>query len=477
MQENSLERRKISFSFSRLLESPEKAFLALALLFGLLFLIALPPFQVPDEPAHLFRAYQLSDGKIIADKKPDVAPGEKGYSVGGLLPLSVINTTNIWCDRIPFKPSQKVKGQQFSKTLAMPLERDKTGFATFMSSIYSPIPYIPQIIGITFGKLFNLPPVWLAYLGRFSNLIITTFITFFSIKIISGYKWLFFLLALTPMALSQRASLSADALVNSVAFLLIATIANCAFNTKKEKVSPTDIAIIVVSGILISLSKQAYFPLVFLFFLIPQDKFSDRKQYWITCLITITSSLFAWVLWSASLKGIGLPTNPFVDASVERQTQFLITHPFTIISTSWNSLQDVKHVLDEFIGYLGWLDTKIPTITLISYQYILVLVALVSSQPNFVISSVDKWKTFLVFAATVFLVYLSQYLIWSPVGAMEVQGVQGRYLIPASPLFFFLFYNRRFSFKISENSFRRLVVYYSIFALLSSLIAVIARYY
>ncbi|MER3433396.1 MAG: hypothetical protein C4288_08190 [Leptolyngbya sp. ERB_1_1] len=52
-------------SLHRFIKSPERAFLILSLIFGMMFIIALAPFQSPDEPAHFYRAYQLSEGKII----------------------------------------------------------------------------------------------------------------------------------------------------------------------------------------------------------------------------------------------------------------------------------------------------------------------------------------------------------------------------------------------------------------------------
>ena len=60
---------------------PERIFIFVGLLFGLLFLIVTPPFQAPDEPAHFFRAYEISDLGIIAERQGD--------SVGDFLPQSL----------------------------------------------------------------------------------------------------------------------------------------------------------------------------------------------------------------------------------------------------------------------------------------------------------------------------------------------------------------------------------------------------
>ena len=459
---------------NELFKGSEGVFLTLSLIIGLMFLIVLPPLQAPDENAHFFRAYQLTNGKIIADVLTEI---KTDYRAGGALPSSVTKTATIWSNRIAAHPTEKVKKEQFLETWAMPLEAEKTTRAVFNSAPYSPIPYIPQIIGIAFGKLFNLPPLWLIYLGRFANLVIATLITFVSIKVLPIYKWVFFLLALTPMALSQRASLSADAVLNGVSFLLIATIINCTFNSKKVKVSAKDVALISLGSILVSLSKIVYLPFVLLFLLIPKHKFNTRRSYWLSFLFLILSNVSICFLWNLSVKHLGLPVFSIAGASIKGQVEYLYSHPLMIFSIAWNTLQNIRFILDSFIGILGFLDTPIPTITMLSYQVILVLVALVSNQADIVVSRSNKLTVFFVLGATVTLIYLIMYLLWTAVGGTEVLGVQGRYFIPTSPLFFLLLYNQRFSFDISEKSFQRLIIYYSVFALLSSLIAMIARYY
>ena len=50
--------------FFYLFLTPEKAYLFLGLIFGILFLMITPPFQVPDEPQHFYRAFHVSEGNI-----------------------------------------------------------------------------------------------------------------------------------------------------------------------------------------------------------------------------------------------------------------------------------------------------------------------------------------------------------------------------------------------------------------------------
>ena len=52
--------------------SPVKFFVYCALIFGIIFLILIPPFQSPDEDSHFKRAYVVSYGKLYPSSKDGV---------------------------------------------------------------------------------------------------------------------------------------------------------------------------------------------------------------------------------------------------------------------------------------------------------------------------------------------------------------------------------------------------------------------
>jgi hypothetical protein len=56
----------------------------IALLIGFLYLLITPPFQVPDEPNHFFRCYQISEGHLLPERLES--------QVGGEIPRSLIDT-------------------------------------------------------------------------------------------------------------------------------------------------------------------------------------------------------------------------------------------------------------------------------------------------------------------------------------------------------------------------------------------------
>lgn len=463
--------QNFKFSWNKVFKTPEKVFISIGLIFGILFLMIVPPFQVPDEPAHFFRAYQISEGKIVAERR-----GES--STGGSIPKSLFDSMIIWSN-ISFQPETKITKKQFFETLNVSLKKREKQFVSFSNTaLYSPIPYLPQAIGIALGKAFYLSPVVLMYLGRLTNLLVSLYATFLAIKITPAFKWVFFLLALTPMATFQRASLSSDSFINSISILLIATIISYAFDINKEKIVIRDIVILCLLSILLSLSKQAYFMIPFLCFLIPKSKIGSKTKYFTVCLLLILTSVFAWTSWSLVIKKIYVPLRLDIPTAGE-QASFILSHPAKFALILFNDFNiNLDGYFKQFVGVLGWLDTPLPGILYISYAPMLLFIALIDNRPNVIILLKDKLKIFAVLLSSILLVYLLTYLSWtSTLGQEVVEGIQGRYFIPVAPLLFLLFYNRKTSLNIRGEKFNLVIIFYSLFTLVISLCVIINRYY
>ncbi|HEY9909418.1 MAG TPA: DUF2142 domain-containing protein [Thermosynechococcaceae cyanobacterium] len=460
----------MKLSLSQFLQSPHKAFAGVAIVFGLLYLLVMPPFQVPDENMHFWRSYQVSEGHLV--------PEIQGRAVGGMIPLSLGKVVEIW-GYLPFKPDVDLKWSSHQESFSIPLERQVQVFAGFPNTaVYSPVPYVPQAIGIQFGKLLNLAPIVLSYLGRFSNMMVAIVLTFLALKIVPFYKWIFFLLSLTPMAISQRSSLSADALTNAIAFLLSAIVLNLTFNPEKEKVEFRDAVILGVLSSLLSLCKLSYCVLPLICFLIPQRKFEDRKSYWLVCSIICLSSVVFCAAWTWTTKDISANfPYPLPTIAPKAQLQYLLSHPFRIPSIAWNQFNRIDEYAEQFIGVLGWLDTPIHGSVRLSYIWVLLIAALISSEPEIFMLGGQRLKIFLVVAVTVFMIHAPLYFGWTAVGRAKVDGLQGRYFIPTSPLFFLLFYNHKFKLEACRKNISLFIFCYVLFSSTNALGTLLERYY
>jgi uncharacterized membrane protein len=451
---------------SSIFTAPQKAFVTIGLIFGILFLLITPPFQAADEYNHYYRAFQISEGQLIAEKQHE--------EVGGFLPKSLVTTTERVSVGIPFNPEGKQKPEKIFSLFNLPLESNNRIFVAFPNTaVYSPIPYLPQIIGITFARIIGLSPILLMYVGRICNLLVWLVLGYLAIKITPICKWTFFLLALTPMSLFQAASLSADAVTNGVAFLLIATFLQTALESNKA-VTRNQIFIIFFLSVLLALAKQAYFPLVGLFLLIPVRKIGNKKKYVKIFVLLFLAIILAILTWSFFSKSTYTTLVPNVAPS--KQIHFILTHPFDLVGVILRTfLKDGIEYISQFIGKLGWLDTNLPSLFILSYIIMLGFVSLVNHRKDILISQMQKRILLLTFILNVILIATILYISWTPVGKDMILGLQGRYFIPIAPLLFLLLYNSKFQVKVKNIGM--IIALYSIVSATLTATVLLKRYY
>lgn len=474
-------------------ESPQKVFLAIGLIFGIIFLILTPPFLAPDEWNHWKRAYFTSEGNLKVKRIPDA----RAAGVGAMLPEEVLIVESLALLNLPYikdnikqLPKFEIYNQdeylavrKFSKDNLLSLFRRPAAqpvpffsdrlFVRFPNTAYySPHLYLPQAAGIALGRLLGLPIIALMYVGRFINLIVWLSLMYFAIRNTPVLKWLFLLYALTPTSLFQSSSLSPDSLTNALSILLLAVCLRYAYDEKEGKAK---LAIIFTLALLVSVSKL-YFPLILLYLLVPKEKVGSGKKYWIMFFLLCILSAIAVLLWRYYAQDIFVPLNP--GASPDDQLYYILKHPIHYLSIIWNSLLDEgESYVITFVGRLGHYWHVLPMWLVVVHMSALMLVALVDKSEDVIISAKDRALLLAVFLLGSMCVFTLQYLSWTTVGATIVDGVQGRYFIPVMLPFFLLFQNRKFTFDIYRKKIHWLISCYLVSVLAFSSYVIIEGYY
>ncbi|MBF0319135.1 MAG: DUF2142 domain-containing protein [Nitrospirae bacterium] len=463
MYEANTETRKDVFS-------PQRVLLIIGLLFGWIFIFVTPPFQAPDEFHHMFRAYQISMGGIISSKSEGISGAE--------LPSSLGDTVLTVSKNVLQHPQYPQKLKEIEKTLRIPLAPEDVQFYYFPNTArYAPAMYVPQVVGIFAGRLFQCTPIVIMYLGRITNFIAWMLLMYIAVRTTPIYKWLFVLLALTPKSLFMGASLSADAFTNSIAFVYSAVVFKIAYG-KAERVSNGELAVLFLTSAMLSLSKQVYAPLLLLLFMIPVSKFGNFKRYAaLMCAIFAVNAVVA-LLWYFLMGGLNEPLRFDIAVSPVRQWHFITHHPVDFIVVMKTTLAAYWYdMIVEFIGNLGWLDTQLPPFIHITYWALLIFTGIVENRADVVISAKDKAAAFAAFVSITFLIALSQYLTWTTVSKPIIMGMTGRYFIPASAALFILFYNNRLHIDTQRPLFGTLILCYMAVIMVSTAAAMILRYY
>jgi len=416
------------------------AFVALCLVFGLVFVALTPPFETPDEPNHFYRAYQIAGGQLIAERR--------GAQAGGVIPANLVKTVDAVIDDIPFHPENKQDLANVRSAFSLPLNPEDSLFVDFPNTaVYSFVPYVPQVLGISLGKALGLPPIWLMYLGRFTNLLVAALMIGGAIRLTPLFKGVFFLIGLIPMSLYLLASLSPDALTVGLAFVLIALVLRIAYHPD-VRLNAANLAALLGIIALLAACKNAYFSLAFLFFLIPARKAASPRSYLLSGLLAVTTSVLSFLVWTQVAANVYVPFYRGGFESFRAAEQFILQHPLPYARMLVQNLLDYAfYYIHSFVGILGWLDTRLPVLFVVLYLGVLLAVAVFEGDKDVAVETWQKLIILAIVVGTVVLILTSQFFTWTRWNAWAINAVQGRYFIPIAPLVFLF---SRFAQKISQ---------------------------
>jgi uncharacterized membrane protein len=403
---------------------PEWYFLVLSLPFGLAFMALTPPGQVPDEHAHFLRSYQVSEGHLVSLKNGD--------HTGDYIPSSVGRFMSCY-DALPFHRENKLRASQILDTASICIDqsdRPLTGFSN--TAIHPPLIYAPQAMGILLARQFTPSVLVLFYTGRLFNLFAATALTFWAIRRAPVGKWMFTVLALTPMMLFMSSSLSSDALTNALSFLFLSQVLLCAFGPG-ESVSTSNIIALAVLGIAIGQSKQAYFLLAAAYLLIPSARMETLPRYWFGFLVVAASTLLSIAGWGFVVRGIYSSANPAIAIDPRQQFFLMCCEPRWFLSAMLDIAWHSPVFLRQFVGVLGWLDTEIPDWVFKAELIVMAAILLDDIGVGARISTQQALTAVGVASLVILTVCVAIYLTWERVGSQTI-GIQGRYFIPIGPL-------------------------------------------
>lgn len=406
--------------------TPHRSFLVLGLGFGALFVLATPPFAPPDELRHFLRAYLVSEGRFAV---PGQAPG---YSAS--IPTSLA--------RLEPSPSQSATGplgqlhlKAFRSQWSEPLEPERRQGVGSLS-LYSPLVYAPQAAAIAFGRALGGSALALLYLGRLANLAAWALLSALAIRIAPARGWAFALLFLTPMAVFQAASLSADNPTNAIALLFVASCLRAAFGPGAA-FERREAGAIVAAGLALGLAKPGYWALGALVLLIPGRRFDTSARRWQYSAAVLAAVLLPSIFWQLSVEA-AQPYPLTLDADARGQLEGVLSAPFAFLQRAVTTFGMQAGVyLRTLVGTLGQLDIQLPELVYFAYPALLLAAAATDPRDPPALTPLRRLALVALFACVSLGVLTLAYLGWNPVGERWIHGVQGRYFLPAMPLLLF----------------------------------------
>lgn len=396
----------IYFSYKNKLK-PHNVALVLIIIFGLLLIFFTPPMSFPDESAHFTRAELITEGHLY----PEIT--DKG----------------IYVDSYYFGLQQSYYGTTIldNGSYNDPITDHKGYWEwTTSSPFYS---YLLSALGIGIAKLLNLTTIWALYLSRIANLIFYGAVAYFMIKIIPKYKLHLLVFSTIPLCISQASSSSYDAFILTFTLIIITYFVKMYLG----EVNGKNLAIFLISVLLISLIKQPYIILAFLVFALP---FEDEKLKKISIAAIIAmivlavlsvESLFSSLFTTTAIQTYN--TSSTTNVSFVGQTRFIFSNPliiFTLIKDMVVSIPDLFLLKANFFHYTGYKGIK-----LINFMYVIFYLAFsLFYKIDIELRKMERIILALIFLITYVGINVIFYLTWSPLGSSTILGVQSRYFLP-----------------------------------------------
>ena len=382
-----------------------RSFVVVGIVAGLLFAVLTPPFQVPDEVGHFWRATAIAEG--------DVIPAAGAGGTFAEIPEGARTLVFIFFRDIAYKPDTITHAQYRTawEWKVQPGQRVRVK----IPGAYTAVAYAPQALAALTGRFTELHPLYTFYLGRLLNLLAFIGITAAAVRATPRLKSFFAAAALLPMPLFLAASWSPDAMTIASSYLLLALILR-GVTAARDAWSAAGV------GFVVGLCKPAYF-LISLLAL----SAGWKKRGAALAIILVTLAGAALSLGHAA-RAQERPSAPHIDA--RQQLRGIAADPVQFGRVVSNEFTRYEY-LEQMIGRLGMLEIPLPRWLIVTVLGILLLAMMTAGGE---MSPALRTTALVALLGSFAGIVLASYLTWTPIGADRVEGIQGRYFLPLLPL-------------------------------------------
>ncbi len=393
----------------------ENIFLVVGSALGLIYTFAIPMGRAPDEPAHIWRVYSISQGNILTETQNETS--------GSFLPQNIANFGSNYDENAYEKLASLISEQP----------SDEYVFHNTIGS--NPIDYLPQVIGTLLGRVLHLPFIVILYLARLCGLASCIIITYFCIKYIPILKKTLFFIACLPLTMQTFISISYDGMIFCMAIAIITFTLFSMYNTKFN-FKPIHYLILTLLNISLIAVKPVYFPLCLLLFFIPTKCFKNKKRKILSLSSIFFITIIIFILWSM----LSIVTEPGNGADTGGQVSFILSNPIKYIAILIRNILDTPFIYLQRFGALEWLNVHINNFYIIGVLIVFIILCIDerSDPKQAKIPTSFRLTTLSATTITTILIFSALYIQWTEVGSINIEGVQTRYFLPiliTAPLF------------------------------------------
>lgn len=409
-----------------------KQFVILALVLGLFYFLAAPFPNGTDEGSHFLRVFKISQKYTSLNFEDD-----------SLFPPAFQKAMDYNNNRDMTYENYVNEFDAFS--MNSPERKDLIQYYWNMR-LYSPLQYIPQVIGVTAGRLISDNVVIIGMCGRVTGYAFWIALCAYAIKLMPNKKLFLMILCLLPVNIFSAVCISGDTVTNAVCTYFIAFIYRKVY--LKEKLTKKEQIIATITACMLALCKIVYLPFVTLVLLLKYDNFESKKAWRKFVIILITLSVIVGLGWLI----IGSMNLANSNAASGDQLKYILNHPLKYICVILNTMtaKGAQFIFQLCTGDELMCHAKTTVYPILSYIYSMILflsVFMEEKNEKIEINLARKIWISLIMIGTGLLIVTAIYIQWTSlweIGKDSILGIQGRYFIPVVALLIFLVNKTKF---------------------------------
>ncbi len=396
-------------------KKPHLVLATIVFIIAVLFALTTPINQVADENVHFLRSQTMAQGQFGFDENHEFPRDTM---------VLMESFPNMYLNGYSYSIAQHYE-MYFDNLSDEEHTPDQISII-----IFQVFAYIPQTIGIIVARITGFGAMGAFYFSRIFNALFFSICAYYSFTFASRFKIILFTVMLIPISIYTVGSANSDSVLFGLMFLALSAVLSDNFNMKKLVLFMVCMAILIVS-------KATYIVFLPIVFAICSKKWKVRfKNKNISKLFTFFAAVcFALIVYQLMglyvqlFSNYGVIERTMDSTDPAMQLTFILQNPMRYLVTFVELMIEYSFFLFQG-GLFGWLDANIDIVSNFAVIFVLINVFKQSS----VFDKQDKNIVF-GFAVTSLLTYgvaiTGLYLSWSPVGHIDIIGVQMRYFVPA----------------------------------------------
>ena len=371
----------------------------LFLTLGILYMCACPQYIAPDEDHHFLRAFEISCGTFISPHT------EK--SGGNFLPAALSESSD-----------------------SDILDWNDTKYLNFTNtSLYTPVTYLPQAVGIKIARCFTNRVSGIFYGGKYANFLASLLLCLAAIYWMPFGQKILFMIMTFPMTIQEMISMSPDGFTISLCLFFIAYVFHLSYGNV-EKLRKRDFCILAGLSLMIALCKIVYVVLLLLTFIIPNHKIGERKTWMGLKFGIFSMALAANLIWLKISSVYLVEIRPGVNAA--EQIRYILLNIGDFYGVAVRTLMENSDyfIKTMFGDPMGALNIALSPFVWITFLFLFLYEIYDSRRPTLKLHSFDPLVMALIFLGGSGLIFTSLYVQWTALRNEVIEGIQGRYFIP-----------------------------------------------